>query len=383
MRDRNVRPAARLACVPGRAAALGLVGVIFWGACGGKEPAAAPPTPHVKVEVVGERARQLTRQISGRLESVNEAALSFGVGGTVEAVLVDAGAAVSKGQLLARLDADEFEARAQSAASRLRAAKANLEERLQNLRRQEALLAEELVARAAVERLRAGVEKARGELRAAESDRVRADLELRQTRIVAPIAGSITSRNVEPFAEVMANETLFDLAGEGGLQAVVLVPESLVRDVYYGQAAVVRVPSTDQGELPGTVGEIAAVAGEGNAFRVAIRLADTSLDLRPGMTANATFAFAGKFAEQPAFLIPLSALALRKMAVEDRPRGQGDVFVFDEKSSTVQQRQVTGSDAVGNRIAIAEGLEVGDRVVVAGVAFLHDGQRVELWEPPE
>ena len=113
-------------------------------------------------------------------------------------VLVKEGASVDKGQLLARLDADEFEARARSAESRLRAARARLAERMQNLRRREALLAEELVAQAEVDRLRSGVEQARGEVRAAESDKVRQDLQLRQTRIVAPMAGRITVRRVEP-----------------------------------------------------------------------------------------------------------------------------------------------------------------------------------------
>jgi RND family efflux transporter MFP subunit len=175
---------------------------------------------------------------------------------------------------------------------------------------------------------------------------------------------------------------MFEMAGEGGLQAVVMVPDSVVRRLRYGQSATVRVPSVESADLAGTVSEIAAEAGDASAFRVAIGLDRTPSDLRPGMAANATFAVGGATDDQPTYLIPISALALREMAVSDRKRTEGHVFVFDPASSTVKRRQVRGSSSVGNRLVITDGLSPGDQVVIAGVAFLREGMRVELWEPP-
>jgi hypothetical protein len=163
----------------------------------------------------------------------------------------------------------------------------------------------------------------------------------------------------------------------------VRLPESLIRDVTYGQSAKVRIPGVDSGDLAGRVSEIAAQSGEGNAFRVAIALDKTPLDLRPGMAANATLAFEGKFGDRTAFLIPLSALAVQEMALTELARNEAEVFVFDPVSRTVNKRRIRGVASLGNRIAVTEGLDKGDHVVVAGVAFLHEGQNVALWEPPQ
>ena len=366
----------------GRAAIAFAIGG-FGVACGGDGETPPPPVPRVKVQEVGEQANQITRQLAGRLESVNRSSLAFGVSGTVERVLVKEGATVTKGQLLAALDADEFEARARSADSRLRAANADLRERTLNLRRQERLLAEELVAPAEVDRLRAELDSSRGQARAAESEKVQRDLDLRQSRIVAPMSGRVTRRNVEPFQEVMAGESLFEFAGEGGLQVIVQVPDTIVREVYYGQAAEIRIPSLLDETVAGRVSEIAASAGQGSAFRVAIDLEDRGLNLRPGMAATAQLAFEGGFEEQEAFLVPLSALALQEMAVDEGQLRESSVFVYDEASGTVRKQAIVARNSVRNEMAVSEGLAAGDRVVVAGVAFLHDGMPVRLWEPPE
>ena len=56
------------------------------------------------------------------------------------------------------------------------------------------------------------------------------------------------------------------------------------------------------------------------------------------------------------------------------------MYVFDPETGTVKRREVKMGGIRENKLLIIEGLEPGDRVAVAGVAFLRDGMRVKLLE---
>ncbi len=351
-------------------------------ACDAEGPVPEEVVPRVKVVVLSEPANAATRQISGRVEPVDRAHLSFGVPGTVVEVRASVGDVVAQGQVLAQLDSDLYRTRQASARAQLISARSKSGERRADLERKETLLSKGFASVSEVGIARAGLEAARGGVKSAEAEVVAADRHLAQATISAPFAGRIARREIEPFSEVGAGQLAFELHGEGSLQVEVLVPETLIRDVDYGQPIVVSFPTLAGRELGGVVSEIAAAAGAANAFRVAVALEQGDLDLRPGMAANTTFVFGDSVEARSGFLIPISALALREAALLE-PDGSGaPIYVFDEATSSVRLRRVKTGEARGNEIIVYEGLKAGDRVVVAGVAFLHDKMRVELWEPP-
>ena len=80
-----------------------------------------------------------------------------------------------------------------------------------------------------------------------------------------------------------------------------------------------------------------------------------------------------------AFLVPLSALAVKQASLSEREDRRAPVFVYEAASESVRLRMVTVGNIRGNRLEIFDGLEAGERVVTAGVAFLHDGMSVRLW----
>jgi multidrug efflux pump subunit AcrA (membrane-fusion protein) len=64
--------------------------------------------------------------------------------------------------------------------------------------------------------------------------------------------------------------------------------------------------------------------------------------------------------------------------------GQGSVYVVDAASGTLARRAVRIDPATllpGGRVALTQGLKAGDQVVVAGTAFLAEGQRVVVHAP--
>jgi multidrug efflux pump subunit AcrA (membrane-fusion protein) len=60
---------------------------------------------------------------------------------------------------------------------------------------------------------------------------------------------------------------------------------------------------------------------------------------------------------------------------------EAKVFVFNAHTSTLELVIVKVENIRGNELEVSGGLKPGDRVVVAGVAFLNDGQKVKLWNP--
>lgn len=82
----------------------------------------------------------------------------------------------------------------------------------------------------------------------------------------------------------------------------------------------------------------------------------------------------------PVYLIPVSALDTR-IPIEQGKRVEGQVPVFVVNNDTAEKRLVTVRDIRGNDLEVVEGLATGDQLIVAGVPFIEEGQKVKLWEP--
>jgi multidrug efflux pump subunit AcrA (membrane-fusion protein) len=89
------------------------------------------------------------------------------------------------------------------------------------------------------------------------------------------------------------------------------------------------------------------------------------------MTAELSLVFS-RGNREPAYLVPIHALA------PGLGKDSWSVYVVDPKTSTVHRTAVEGKGTVGNQVVITKGIEPGDIVVVAGVSFLRDGQKVKL-----
>jgi len=68
-----------------------LAGLLCVASCGAPEPEEAPVKPSVRVYEVGVKATGQIRRITGRIEALDQSALSFGVGGRVDEIIVEEG----------------------------------------------------------------------------------------------------------------------------------------------------------------------------------------------------------------------------------------------------------------------------------------------------
>lgn len=360
--------------------------VLALAACGDEQTAQQDVTPRVKVFVVGEQASGQSRRISGKVVAADSTSLSFATGGTVQEVLVRQGDTVSKGQLLAKLDEEPLSLAVENARAQLSVARAKVVETKQVYDRSASLVKKQVVSRADFETATANLAAARGNLRSAKSELESRERDLARAQLIAPFEGTVASRSIDPYQEVSAGSEAFVLQSAGTLEIEVQVPETLIRDVDYGQAVQATFPTLPNASVGGTVSEISSQTDAGNAFRVTIRLSQTDVDLRPGMTASVTFNFDQYLDGETVYLVPLSALAIEAGTLRDGGRvdsnsRQAPVFVVED--GTLHMRDVTVGDIRGNMLEVFAGLEAGDQVVSAGVALLREGMTVERWTPQQ
>jgi RND family efflux transporter MFP subunit len=345
-----------------------------------EEPAQA--VPRVKIFEVGETTLGQVRTLSGEVAAGTTSPLSFGVSGTVDRVLVSRGASVAAGDLLASLDSAPLRLSFDQARAELASERAKLEEAEQAYERASSLLAGRGITQAEYERATSQVRSARASLRSAQSRAEQAERDLGRTELRAPFAGRIAERSLDAFQEIGANDAAFVLQGDAVLKVRLQVPDTLIRNVDYGKAAQVRFPTMADLTLVGIVTLIGAQAGAGSVYTVEVQLPESEADLRPGMTASVTFNFDQSSSEGPAYLLPLSAVAVYVGLLRTDPAPETvPVFVLDEASSKLEVRDIRVRELRGNRLEVYEGLSPGDKVVAAGVSFLREGMVVEVWQP--
>jgi membrane fusion protein, multidrug efflux system len=331
----------------------------------------------VKTIVVADPAASERRRFPGTVQAVDESSVGFEVGGLVQEIRVKVGDTFAKGETLAVLDREPLALAVGSAEARLASARAQLAEKRADFERHRRLQAEApgATSRAAVDQARAGFESSQEHVTHAAAQLELAKRDLARTELRAPFAGVVATRRVRAFEEVARGQPVFDLFAEGAMEVEVLVPEHLIGRVDRGAEGEVHLPNRPGTPYRGVVSNVGSAAVTANAFPVTARITDADESVRPGMTSELTLPLAREAAA--GFLLPLSAIA-----AGSEPAG-GAVFVFDRETSTVRRVPVEGRGVVGNQVVITSGVAPGDVVVVAGVSFLRDGQKVKLLSPTE
>jgi RND family efflux transporter MFP subunit len=330
----------------------------------------AKSPPQVTVVVARSAAPDAERVLPGNALPLLDAALYARATGYVKSRLVDIGDRVQPGQLLAVIDAPDIDDQLAQARANLDQAKANLakakadeafakseEIRYRRLVNPGAASQEEYenkvqaqgVARAAVVAMEAAVK-----VDEAAVQRY-ADLQGFE-KIVAPFAGVITARNIDPGDLVSADSTnreLFHIMRTDTLRVFVNVPQVFASGIAVGQGAVVYRREEPQKTYAGKVTRTAdALDANTRTLLTEVQVPNPDNALRPGMYLQVKFVFDRGVVP---VLIPAAALATRT----DGPR----VAVLDDQHR-VQYRSVQLGRDYGSEIEVITGLRAGDTVVV-------------------
>jgi RND family efflux transporter MFP subunit len=340
-------------------------------ACSGES---APPTPPdvrpVRAEKVGMTNVGTGTRYAGTVRARHETDLAFRVGGRVQKRLVELGAEVKAGQVLATLDPADYALAARAAAAQLTAAEAEARLAQQDLERFAALRAQNFISQAELDRRRASADAALARARQLQAEARRQGNQQSYTRLVAPHAGTITELAFEAGQVVAAGQPVARLARAGELEVRIDVPENAIADVKAAHALTIRLWSVPGMAYAGELRELSPMADAASrTYAARVRFAQPDAAVRLGMTATVEAAAP----TAAAFTVPQTAL----FRVADRPQ----VWVVDPGKGTVAARAVRVDGLSGERARIGAGLAPGEWVVTAGVHKLAPGQRVRLVDP--
>ncbi len=367
------------------------------------EPPALPV--QVRTPAVVERAESVSA--SGSVEGSETADVAFLVGGRVLKVMVEEGQHVSKGQLLAEIEPTDYRnafnaAEAQKAVAaaveqsadagvrkqELEQARIEFERAEDEYKRMKFLVERKSLApndfqkieaayKAAKERYDMAQEGTRKEDRAAAAAQVHAAAaqateeakRLSDTRLVAPISGSVAMRKVDPGQTVAAGMPVFSIVELNPVKVRVGVPEADIARIKQGAAAEITVPSLDGRNFKGRVA-IIGVASEpaSRTYTVKILVPNPGPVLLAGMVAEARIFGPRK----------MKSLTIPGEAVVPDPQGAPNVFVYCADRKRVYGTRVEVGPPVGNEVEIRSGLTGSEQVVVAGQQKVREGSLVEI-----
>ena len=350
---------------------LSLFFLLLLSACGrGDEtPQQAPVVRPVKTLQLEGGAASERRRFPAKVYASKRAELAFRVPGKVIELRVKDGDDVKKGDVLARLDPTDYRLAVNDKQARFDTAKSNYE-------RGKKLIKDGFLSRADFDKLESLFKSARAELKRAKN-------ELAYTTLKAPFDGRVAKRYVEKHEQVLAKQKVFSIQSRDRLDVKFDVPESLMlglrdrRDADRAEPFVfVRFAGSER-RYPLTFKEIATRADEQTrTFEATFTLATPKdLTVLPGMTAEVEVNL-GEVQKRPAgvIMVPLSA-------VFADPAGSDESRVWVVRDDmTLEGRRVEPGNIVDDEIEIRKGLQGNERLVVAGVHYLHEGQKVRLFD---
>ena len=311
--------------------------------------------------------------------------------GYVREVKVQAGDRVREGQLLVTLDARDLDVssrRAEAARESVRSAmpeadsavavaKANLDlaqvtfGRMQDLWQKKSISNQEFdEAAAKLKATQASYEMSRARrlqlnARLAEVDQEVSSTEVTRSyaNVVAPFAGVVIARSIEPGSLAMPGSPLMTIERAGALRFEASVEESRLGTIHIGQPVSVRFDSLNR-TIEARVSEVSpAVDASSRTYTVKIDLPNIE-SLRSGVFGRAAFPSGSR-----------SILAIPADAVAERGQLQSVIVVDDGRAHT---RLITVGQEMKGRLEVLSGLNAGDRLIFPVPRDLADGARVEV-----
>jgi RND family efflux transporter MFP subunit len=338
--------------------------------CDDPQPLKSEVRP-VRTIVADPKPIQDDRQAVGEIRPRLESDLGFRVSGKVVARAVDVGARVKAGEVLARLDEQDFRNKLRSAEADVSAAEAVLADAKATEERQSTLLAKGVTTRANYD---AAVKNSRSAEASVDSARAALALardQLRYAELKADFDGIVTATGAEPGQVVNVGQMVIRLADPSEVDAVFNVAEIVFKDRRPNERPAVTVSLLSSPDIvtDGVVREVSPVADPvTRTYQVKVALENPP----PAMRFGASVMGRLKSTTGPLVVLPGSAL------YDDA--GKPAVWIFDSTSSTVKLRPVTVARFDLDRVVVSDGLGAGDIVVTAGVNRLREGQQVRLLE---
>jgi membrane fusion protein, multidrug efflux system len=393
----NVRVAVRGALLAG-------CGLLTLSACGRGPAASAPPAIVVALPVHADAgtgggggiAVRYPVEVAARYSNP----MSFRVPGKVIERKVRIGDVVKKGEVVARLDPVDAERQAASAKAALDAAEHRLVFAKQQLDRDTAQSAQNLIAANQLEQTQDAFTAAQSGREEAAAQWVVAHNNLEYNTLVADHDGVITSENADTGQVISSGQAIYGLAWSGDTDVTLDASASDLARIAVGQPGTVTFPALPGQHFDARVREITPAADpQSRTYRVKLTLSHPGSVVHLGMTGDAVLGpmpvggdgavmadahglgsppeaavggAVGGAARTPSFTLPATAIF---------HQGNSPAVWVVANNSTLELRPVSVSIYTDHSTVVTKGLEEGETVVLAGVHTVYSGEHVTATRP--
>lgn len=351
--------------MPGLRSARWMIAALMMSCCATSAAVAAEKAPALTVVVAPVSAQTLQARIvaTGTVAPWRHMSLGSEASGlAVTNVAVDEGDVVEKGEVLARLSDSILRAQIAQQNSVIAELEATLVTAQSDERRAQSVGTGVISAQTAEQRATL-VKTTSAKLTAARASLDEINARLKQTEIIAPTAGMISSRSAELGQVVQAGTEMFGLIQDGRLEVNALVPEADLSTVHNGLTVRVFGPtgSAEKGRV-----RIVAPIVDSKTHLGTVRVSlDPDTTLKSGMFTRVEIMTNAK----TALAVPLKSLVWRD--------AKAGVFKVTD-AGIAHLMEISIGRKTSEVVEVVDGLSVGDHIVVDGAGLLHDGDTVRV-----
>ncbi|MCF6288115.1 MAG: efflux RND transporter periplasmic adaptor subunit [Proteobacteria bacterium] len=345
-----------------------LTSVLLLAACGSEPPASEDKTEALvrpaKLIEVGQTKSDDFLNYPAVIKSAQHSNLSFEVGGVLKTLLVVEAQEVKQGDVLAELDQRDLQ-------TQLKSAKSEFDNANTEYQRAVRLMEADAIARSSLDERKSKRDVRKAQLETAQKA-------LQDSVLIAPYDGSIARIHVKKRQAVRAGAKAISIIGVEKLKATINLPSSVIArtDKYQAPAtdSYIILDSASDRRIPITFVEASLEADAASQTYEVVFAFDAPEDLivLPGMNAVIWFRDPGKStSDSNKIRIPLTAIAT--------DGEQKHVWIVDQNTMLVSKRNIVIEANVGTLVAVTNGLESGETIVVSGVSALSEGVKVSRW----
>jgi membrane fusion protein (multidrug efflux system) len=323
----------------------------------------------VTATTVTARPLEVYEEVVGTLENVIDPTIGAEVAGRIVRVHGFTGKKVAKGEVLAEIDAVDFQIQSRADQAEIARLTSLLQQQERVVERQQKLVGQGFITQNAADDAIAQRNALREQLNTAKARSEATGRSVTKARVVAPIDGEIETQIIAVGDYVKLGDPLFKLVGVQELRAHLFLPESAATRIRPGLKVVLAPPAAPDRVIESVIAEIKPTVGANNrALDAIVKFRGEGNLFRGGGTVNARIVTQMR---EGALMVPEQAVVLR-------PAGK---VVYALREGVAEQRIVETGLKQDGQYEILKGVQAGDTVAVDGAGFLTNGAAVALPKP--
>ncbi len=353
-------------------------------ACKEKNPPPLPP-PKIPVIEVKQADVPIYKQFVGQVYGYSDIPIRARVTGFLEGIHFEEGLSVKKGQLLYKIDPQEYESKVATQQSYLAEARTSLAKAESDLNRIKPLAEINAISQSDLDAARANYDAAISYVKAMEANLHFAKINLSYCWVKSPIDGIIgkTQARIGEFVGQQPNPVILN---------TVSTVDTVRVEFYITEADYIRLARKfnelrkvkEENTRQNDTNNLSLILADGSTFKYKgyVNFVNREVDAQTGsLLVQAVFPNPEKLLKpgQYAKVVVLMAEVKDALIIPQRCtielQGQYSVFVVD-KDNKVKQRQIIVGDRIGDMMLVREGLKKGDKLVIDALQQVSTGLEI-------